>query len=45
VGAGPRGRRLPEVRPTLPDGWLDSPYLDAAAADVLLGAELSVSGG
>ena len=45
VGEGPRGRTSGGRRPTLPDGWLDSPYLDAAGAEVLAEAELSVSGG
>ena len=45
VGEGPRGRTSGNRRPTLPDGWLDSPYMDAAAAETLVGAELSVSGG
>ena len=31
--------------PALPDGWLDSPYLDAADAACVREAELSVSGG
>ena len=45
VGANPRGRTSGERRPTLPDGWLDSPFLDDAAACTLREAELSVSGG
>ena len=45
VGEGPRGRTSGNRRPTLPDGWLDSPYLDEAGACALAGAELSVSGG
>ena len=45
VGANPRGRTSGERRPTLPDGWLDSPFLDDAAANTLREAELSVSGG
>ena len=45
VGAGPRGRTSGNRRPTLPDGWLDSPYLDDAAACSLREAEISVSGG
>ncbi len=45
VAQGPRGRTSGNRRPTLPDGWLDSPYLDEASAGELLGAELSVSGG
>ncbi|MEZ5115831.1 MAG: tRNA dihydrouridine synthase DusB [Candidatus Nanopelagicales bacterium] len=45
VGSGPRGRTGGGRRPTLPDGWLDSPYLDPAAAADLAGAELGVSGG
>jgi nifR3 family TIM-barrel protein len=45
VGQGPRGRTSGNRRPTLPDGWLDSPYLDDAAARDLLSAELAVSGG
>ncbi len=45
VGAGPRGRTSGGRRPTLPDGWLDSPFLDDAQACSLQEAELSVSGG
>lgn len=45
VGANPRGRTSGGRRPTLPEGWLDSPYLDEAAAVCLRDAELSVSGG
>jgi len=45
VGEGPRGRTSGNRRPTLPDGWLDSPYLDAEAAALVSEAELSVSGG
>ena len=45
VGEGPRGRTSGNRRPTLPDGWLDSPFLDESAAVVLAEAELSVSGG
>lgn len=45
VGEGPRGRTSGNRRPTLPDGWLDSPFLDGSAAIVLAEAELSVSGG
>jgi nifR3 family TIM-barrel protein len=45
VGAGPRGRTSGDRRPTLPDGWLDSPFLDEASACELSQAELSVSGG
>lgn len=45
VAEGPRGRTSGNRRPTLPDGWLDSPFLDDAAACELADAELSVSGG
>ena len=45
VAEGPRGRTSGNRRPTLPDGWLDSPYLDEAGACDLADAELSVSGG
>lgn len=45
VLAGPRGRTGGERPPTLPEGWLDSPFLDAAAAAELCHAELDVSGG
>ena len=45
VGSGPRGRTSGERRPTLPDGWLDSPLLDEANACTLREAELAVSGG
>ncbi len=45
VGAGPRGRTSGGRRPTLPDGWLDSPYLDESQAREISQAELHVSGG
>ena len=45
VGSGPRGRTSGGRRPTLPDGWLDSPELDGASRAMLQDAELSVSGG
>ena len=45
VGEGPRGRTTGERRPALPDGWLDSPLLDALGAAEVAGAELLVSGG
>ena len=45
VGRGPRGRTSGDRAPSLPDGWLDSPYLDAESSAALVGAELSVSGG
>jgi nifR3 family TIM-barrel protein len=45
VGEGPRGRTSGNRRPTLPDGWLDSPFVDASETSLLVGAELSVSGG
>lgn len=45
VMAAPRGRTGGERPPSLPDGWLDSPYLDAAGAACVREAELSVSGG
>ncbi len=45
VGEGPRGRTSGNRRPTLPDGWLDSRFLDVEAAALLSQAELSVSGG
>ena len=45
VGSGPRGRTSGGRRPTLPDGWLDSPELDGPARLMLQEAELSVSGG
>lgn len=45
VGEGPRGRTSGDRPPALPDGWLDSPFLDEAAACDLRHAELSVSGG
>ena len=45
VGEGPRGRTSGGRRPTLPDGWLDSPFVDEAETSLLVGAELSVSGG
>jgi nifR3 family TIM-barrel protein len=45
VGSGPRGRTSSGRRPTLPDGWLDTPFVDEAASACLREAELSVSGG
>lgn len=45
VGSGPRGRTSGGRAPSLPDGWLDSPYLTDAHAGDLRAAELSVSGG
>lgn len=45
VGAGPRGRTSGGRRPTLPDGWLDSPYLSVDQAGELCAAEINVSGG
>jgi nifR3 family TIM-barrel protein len=45
VGEGPRGRTSGNRPPHLPDGWLDSPYVDAASAALVASAELSVSGG
>ncbi len=45
VGAGPRGRTSGGRPPTLPAGWLDSPFIDAEAACVVAEAELAVSGG
>ena len=45
VGSGPRGRTSGGRAPTLPDGWLNSPFIDEAAACTVAEAELSVSGG
>lgn len=45
VGAGPRGRTSGGRRPSLPEGWLDSPELDEKSRAMLSHAELSVSGG
>ena len=45
VGAGPRGRTSGGRRPSLPDGWLNTPDLDEKALSLLRHAELSVSGG
>ncbi len=45
VGSGPRGRTSGNRPPALPEGWLDSPFLDSRAADDLAAAELGVSGG
>jgi nifR3 family TIM-barrel protein len=45
VGTGPRGRTSGGRAPTLPEGWLDSPFIDAESACVVAEAELSVSGG
>jgi len=45
VGSGPRGRTSGGRAPTLPDGWLNSPFIDEASACTVAEAELSVSGG
>ncbi len=45
VGSGPRGRTSGNRAPSLPDGWLDSPFLDDVSACSLQAAELGVSGG
>ena len=45
VMSSPRGRTGGERPPSLPDGWLDSPYLDEAGSASVREAELSVSGG
>lgn len=45
VGTGPRGRTSGGRTPTLPEGWLDSPFIDTQSACVVAEAELSVSGG
>ena len=45
VTIAPRGRTGGLRRPTLPDRWLESRTLDAAARAELAGAELAVSGG
>ncbi len=45
VGSGPRGRTSGGRAPTLPEGWLDSPFIDSESACVVAEAELSVSGG
>ena len=42
---GPRGRAGSPKTPRLPDGWLDSPTLDAAHREMLSQAESDVSGG
>ena len=41
----PRGRAGSEKRVALPQGWLDSQYLNVNEASELVAAELSVSGG
>ncbi len=45
VMAAPRGRTGGERPPSLPEGWLDSPFLDPESAACVREAELSVSGG
>ncbi|MEC7362925.1 MAG: tRNA dihydrouridine synthase DusB [Actinomycetota bacterium] len=45
VGWGPRGRTSGERAPALPEGWLDTPFIDEQSACVVAEAELSVSGG
>ncbi len=42
---GQRGRAGTPKRPALPDGWLDSRELGAAASTILREAELDTSGG
>ncbi|WP_083090280.1 tRNA dihydrouridine synthase DusB [Actinomyces vulturis] len=42
---GPRGRAGTPKRPHLPEGWLDSPYLNAEEQAGLADAEHDVSGG
>lgn len=42
---GPRGRAGSPRTPRLPDGWLDSPYLNESDRGVLAEAEVDVSGG
>jgi len=45
VATAPRGRSTGHRRPSLPDGWLDSPYLQRDDEVELQDAELAVSGG
>lgn len=45
VGSGPRGRTSGGRPPSLPDGWLDSPFINESDACAVSEAELSVSGG
>ena len=45
IGAAPRGRTSGNRAPSLPEGWLDSPFLDERAAQELCSAEIGVSGG
>tara|TARA_Y200000002_G_scaffold309547_1_gene266034 strand:- start:173 stop:1084 length:912 start_codon:yes stop_codon:yes gene_type:complete len=45
VGSGPRGRTSGGRAPTLPEGWLDTPFIDEQSACAVAEAELSVSGG
>ncbi len=45
IAQAPRGRTSGDRRPTLPDGWLDSPMLGARDREFLRSAELAVSGG
>ena len=45
VAHAPRGRTTGHRRPSLPEGWLDSPYLNPDHAGGLREAELAVSGG
>ncbi len=45
VGSGPRGRTSGGRAPTLPEGWLDTPFIDEQSACSVAEAELSVSGG
>jgi len=42
---GQRGRAGSPKQPSLPQGWLDSPYLSEAERTGVSGAELDVSGG
>ena len=45
VGSSPRGRTSGGRAPTLPEGWLDTPFIDEQSAFAVAEAELSVSGG
>jgi nifR3 family TIM-barrel protein len=45
IANAPRGRTTPDKKVSLPDGWLDSPYVTDAQRAEVQAAEINVSGG
>jgi hypothetical protein len=45
IANSPRGRTTPDKKVSLPDGWLDSPYVTDAQRAEVQAAEINVSGG